>query len=119
MAGAFADRIKETSTTTGTGDFTLAGAVTGYVSFNTAFSTTHQFTYVIEAVDANGTPTGDWEVGDGHLSGSTTLVRDRVIASSNANAAVNFAAGSKNVFNALAAFSDNVPNPFHLTYGMP
>lgn len=98
MVGIVADRVKETSTSTGSGDFTLAGAVTGYQSFNTAFGTNVTFVYTIEAVDANGVPTGDWETGNGHLSASSTLVRDLVFNSTNSNNLVSFAAGTKNVF---------------------
>lgn len=117
MAAVFADRVKETSTTTGTGNFTTGGAVTGFQTFNTAFGTGVSFFYTIEAVDGSGVPSGDWEVGIGNLSASTTLVRDIVLQSSNANAAVNFSAGTKNVFCALpaqrAAF-----NSFDLRYGL-
>lgn len=84
----YADRVKETTTTTGTGDLTLGGAVSAYITFNTAFGVGPHFTYLVGA----GT---EWEVGVGHLSASTTLVRDRVMASSNSGALVNFAAGSK------------------------
>lgn len=103
VASCFADRVKETTTTTGTGNITTAGAVTGYQSFNNAFGTGVTFEYTIEAVDGSGVPTGDWEVGEGHLSGSTTLVRDTVYTSSNSNALVNFSAGTKNVFCSIMA----------------
>lgn len=95
----FADRVKDTSTTTGTGDFTLSGtAPTGYQDFDAAFGTTGQrFAYCI---DSGG---GDWEVGVGYLSTSTTLVREEVTASSNAGAAVDFSSGSKTVFNTIHA----------------
>jgi hypothetical protein len=99
----FADRVKETATTTGTGDFTLAGAVTGFRTFNAAIGLSAWFDYCIEAVDGSGVPTGEWEVGQGQLSGSTTLVRSRVWASSNANALVSFSAGTKYVFLTYAA----------------
>lgn len=118
MAGIFSDRVKETSTTTGTGNFTLAGAVTGFESFNTAFGTGVNFYYAIEAVDGDGVPTGAWEVGIGRLSDSTTLVRDIVLQSSNSDAAVDFAAGTKHVFNALPAHRANFRS-FDLQYGMP
>lgn len=100
---AFADRVKETSTTTGTGNLTLAGAVTGYQTANSAFSTNNIFDYAIEAVDGSGVPAGDWEVGEGYLSASTTLVRSNVRASSNSGSAVNFSAGTKNVFGTAPA----------------
>lgn len=99
----FADRVKETGTTTGTGAFTLGGAVTGFRTFNSALGQGVWFDYCIEAVDGSGVPSGDWEVGQGYLSGSSTMVRSRVWASSNANALVNFSAGTKNVFCTYAA----------------
>jgi hypothetical protein len=86
-----ADRVKETSTTTGTGALTLAGAATGYQTFTAAFALNDVFGYCIEGG-------AEWEVGRGYLSGTTTLVRDRVLSSSNAGALVSFSAGTKNVF---------------------
>jgi hypothetical protein len=87
------DRVKETTTSTGTGTVTLAGAALGYQSF-AAVGTGNQCYYVIED------PTnGPWEVGVGTYTASgTTLARNTVLSSSNANALVNFAAGTKNVF---------------------
>lgn len=92
--------VHQTTTSTGTGNLTLA-AVTGKRSFNTQFgngSPTNQFYYFIAHQTAD-----EWEVGLGHMSNSTTLVRDSVLLSSNANAAVNFAAGTKDVVNDLPA----------------
>lgn len=99
----FKPRVKETSTTTGTGNITLAGAVVGYQSFDDAFAVTDDyFYYCIEGVDGSGVPTGQWEEGIGHLSASTTLVRDTLLASSTGSA-VSFSAGTKNVFCTVAA----------------
>lgn len=95
--------MRETATTTGTGDFTLAGAVTGFVTANTQYGLNVPFDYCIEAVDANSVPTGQWETGVGYLSGTTTLVRSRVYdGSSGVGTLVNFSAGSKIVFNTIA-----------------
>ncbi len=93
------DLIHQTATTTGTGNFTLV-AVNGKRSFNTGFGTggTDLFDYYISSRDA-----AEWERGTGSMSDATTLVRDTVIASSNANAAVNFAAGTKDVTNDIPA----------------
>ena len=93
------DLIHETATSTGTGNFTLV-AVNGKRTFNTGFGTggTDLFDYYISSRDA-----AEWERGTGHMSDATTLVRDTVIASSNANAAVNFAAGTKDVTNDIPA----------------
>ena len=97
----YADRVKDTTTTTGTGNITLSGtAPTGYQSFNTAFGTNIYFTYAI----VGGT---EWEVGLGYLSASTTLVRSQVFASTNSNNAVNFSSGTKDVFNTIPAFYMN------------
>jgi hypothetical protein len=99
-----ADRVKELSTSTGTGFVVLAGAVTGFESFNTAFGVGPSFDYCIESVDGTtGMPSGAWEIGSGHLSDPTTLVRSTVRQSSNADALVAFAAGTKNVFCTLPA----------------
>lgn len=93
----FADRIKETTTTTGTGALTLGGAATGFRPFSPAIANGSQIPYGVS--DA----LGNWEVGYGSLTNATTLARSTVLASSNANALVNFPAGSKDVFLTLPA----------------
>lgn len=96
MAGPLtSDRVKETTTTTGTGTVNLAGAVTGYRTFVSGIGTGNTCFYVIELVSA-----GEWEVGIGTVtSGSPdTLSRTTILASSNAGAAVNFSAGAKTTF---------------------
>ena len=96
------DRVKETATTTGASDFTLAGAVAQFVAFSTRFAVGENIPYAI--VGQSGT---EWEVGYGHLSGATTLVRDTVLASSNSDAVVTFTAGTKDVFCTLPARAHN------------
>lgn len=103
MALIVADRVFETSTTTGTGALTLAAAVTGYRRFSAVMSTSDTCYYAIVAVDANGNPSGDWEVGLGTYSSANTLTRTTPAASTNGGAAVNFAAGTKHVFIDAAA----------------
>jgi hypothetical protein len=93
-----ADRVKETTTTTGTGAITLAGAVSQFSSFSSRFAVNELFYYAV--VGQTGT---EWEVGTGFLSGATTLVRDVVHASSNADALVSFSAGTKDVFVTIPA----------------
>lgn len=93
MSIKVADRVKETTTTTGTGNITLAGAVAQFSSFSSRFATNDYFYYAI--VGQTGT---EWEVGIGFLSGATTLVRDSVFTSSNSDALVSFSAGAKDVF---------------------
>jgi hypothetical protein len=98
MAFAVNDRVKETSTTTGTGTFTLAGAVEGFDTFLSAIGNTNTTYY---AITNQGVPT-EFEVGIGTVV-SGTLTRDTVISSSNSDAAVNFSAGTKDVFVTLPA----------------
>jgi hypothetical protein len=100
VAGYYADRVKETSETTGTGDVTLEGAVVQFLAFSDRFEVGQQLFYAI--VEQTGS---DWEVGQGYLSGATTLVRERVLASTNADALVNFGAGTKDVFSTIPAES--------------
>lgn len=102
MAFALFDRVQETSTTTGTGDFTLSGAISGFKSFASRYSTGDTFYYAVQAVDAVGVPTGEWEVGLGTYSAANTLTRTTVLSSSNSDAAVNFSAGTKR---AMVTFS--------------
>lgn len=88
-----ADRVKETTTTTGTGTITLAGAVTGFQSF--AVIGNDNTTYYTIA-SQSGT---EWEVGIGtYISSGTTLIRTTVLSSSNSGNLVNFSAGTKDVF---------------------
>jgi hypothetical protein len=98
------DRVLETSTTTGTGNITLAGAITGYRTFASAYAVGDTaIAYYIEGVDANGIATGEWEDGWGTYSATSTLTRDRVSKSSNADALVSFSAGTKRVGMTLIA----------------
>lgn len=93
MAFVLADRVKETTTTTGTGTVTLGGAATGFQSFS-AIGNANSTYYTIA-----GQGTAEWEVGIGtYTSSGTTLSRDTVLASSNSGSLVNFSAGTKDVF---------------------
>jgi hypothetical protein len=91
------DRVVETSTTTGSGDLTLAAAVTGFKRFSAVMATNDTCHYMIEAIDGSGNATGEWEVGLGTYSAANTLTRTTVYKSSNANAAVTLSAGTKRV----------------------
>jgi hypothetical protein len=99
MALVLRDRVRETSTTSGTGTFTLAGAVSGFQSFS-AIGNANTTYYCI--VDASS---NTWEVGIGtYTSAGTTLSRTTVLASSNAGSLVSFAVGTtKDVFCTYAA----------------
>jgi hypothetical protein len=99
MAGAlFADRVKDTSTTAGTGTYTLSGtAPSGYQSFNAGVGDGNSCYYVA----TDGT---DWEVGVGtYTDAAKTLTRDSILQSSNGDAAVNWGAGSRTIFADLPA----------------
>lgn len=93
------DRVLETTTTTGTGNITLAGAVSGYVTFASFFPENYAIHYTIEGGS-------EWETGRGELVGGA-LVRTQVTDSSNAGALVNFSAGTKNVFATITAYRAN------------
>lgn len=93
MALVLKDRVKETTTTAGTGTVTLAGAATGFQSFS-AIGNGNTTYYCIA-----GQGTSEWEVGIGtYTSAGTTLSRTTILASSNSGSAVNFSAGTKDVF---------------------
>jgi|TARA_Y100001963_G_scaffold4812_1_gene6313 hypothetical protein len=108
MAFVINDRVKETSTTTGTGTFTLDGATTGFETFSSAIGNSNVTYYTIHT--QNGT---QFEVGIGTV-GAGTLARDTVISSSNSDAAVTFTAGTKDVFCTMpaskVAYIDNSGN---------
>ncbi len=91
MALVVKDRVQETSTTTGTGTITLAGAVSGFQSFSAIGNANTTYYAIVGG--------SEWEVGLGtYTSSGTTLSRDTVLESSNSGSLVNFSAGTKNVF---------------------
>lgn len=91
------DRIAETTTTTGTGDYTLDGAQSGFEAFTDRVSDGATVEYCV----TDGT---DYEVGEGTFTASgTTLSRDTIIQSSNGDAAVDWGSGSKDIFITLPA----------------
>lgn len=97
MALIIKDRVQETTTTTGTGAVSLGGAVTNFVAFSTVMADADTTYYAIIS-------STDWEVGLGtYATSGNTLARTTVYASSNAGAAVNFAAGTKFVYVDAAA----------------
>ena len=98
MAFAYFDRVKETTTGTGTGAVALGGAVVGFQAFNARYGNGDTMHYCIVQ-----STTGAWEVGLGTWVTGNQLQRTAVLSSSNADALVNFAAGSKDVFVVLPA----------------
>jgi hypothetical protein len=107
MAFVIADRVKETTTTTGTGTITLAGAVTGFQSFAVIGNANTTY-YTIAGQSSN-----EWEVGIGtYTSSGTTLARNTVFSNSSGTqpSALSFSAGTKDVFvtypSTMAAFAN-------------
>lgn len=105
MAYLVEDRIKETSTSTGTGNFTLAGGVVGYRAFSTICANNDTCDVCIDGG-------AEWEICEATWQTGNTLVRGTVIASSNGGAAVNFSAGTKAVFLTFPAYDLARPRPF-------
>ena len=93
MAFVIADRVRETTTTTGTGTITLGGAVTNFETFAANLSNSDTTYYAI--VDNTNS---DFEVGVGTFTASGTTLARSVIASSNSNNLVDFGVGTKDVF---------------------
>ena len=111
MALVINDRVKETSTTSGAGDFTLAGASTGFITFNSGIGTSNTTYYCIFEQGTN-----TFEIGLGTLSGSTTLERTTVINNSSGNTSkISFTGGTLDVFCTMPAaktvYLDATGNP--------
>ena len=99
MALITADRVYDTTTTTGTSALSVSGtAPTGYRTFSAVMTTNDTCYYAAVHQTAN-----EWEVGVGTYSSSNTLTRTTILASSNSNSAVNFSAGTKNVYITMPA----------------
>ena len=93
MSLVLAERVLETTTTTGTGTITLAGAQTGCQSFANTIGTNNTCYYTI-----SNPRLPEWEIGLGTLTANTTLSRDTILSSSNANTKVSFSSGNKDIF---------------------
>jgi hypothetical protein len=113
MALVVNDRVKETSTTTGTGSFTLDGAVTGFETFSSAIGNTNTTYYAISLQGG-----AEFEVGLGTVSAGA-LSRDTILSSSNSDALVNFSAGTKDVFCTLPASKAVYKNASDVIEGVP
>jgi hypothetical protein len=99
MALVINDRVKETTTTTGTGTVSLAGAVTGFETFAAGIGNSNTVYYCIAHQDQ-----AEFEVGLGTLDGdSSDLARTTIISSSNSDSAVDFSSGTKDVFCTIPA----------------
>ena len=100
MAFVLNDRVKETTTTTGTGTINLGGAATGFETFVAGIGNSNVTYYCIA-----GQGTAEFEVGIGTVTDASpaTLSRTTILSSSNSDSAVNFSAGTKDVFCTLPA----------------
>ena len=107
MAFVLNDRVKETSTTTGTGSIALSGTLSGFETFASGIGNSNTTYYAIAHQTAN-----EFEVGFGTLDGSSAnIARTSIISSSNSDAAVNFSAGTKDVFCTLPSSKISLPSP--------
>ena len=97
MALILNDRVKQETTTTGTGTITLGTQPAGYQSFAAGITNGSTVYYAIANTEASTT---EWEVGLGTFSssGAGTVTRDTVYTSSNSNNKTNFGAGTKEIF---------------------
>ena len=115
MALVIADRIKETTSTTGTGTYTLSGAVSGFESFSTIGDGNTTYYACVDDTD--------FEVGIGTYTASgTTLARTTILQSSNSDSAVNWTSGTRTIFCTLPAermIYDNNLQSEGLTYFDP
>lgn len=99
MAHITADRVRDTSTTVGTGDVTVSGiAPTGYRTLSVVLAISDTFWYAVQHQTMD-----EWEVGLGTYSAANQFTRTTVLSSSNAGSAVAFSAGTKDVFITLVA----------------
>ena len=100
MAFVLNDRVKETTTTTGTGTINLGGAATGFETFVAGIGNSNVTYYCIA-----GQGTAEFEVGIGTVTDASpdTLSRTTILSSSNSDSAVDFSAGTKDVFCTLPA----------------
>ena len=96
MALVLKDRLKETTTTTGTGTYTLAGAVTGFEAFSQVGNGNTTYYCCTDGTD--------FEIGIGtYASSGTTLARTTILQSSNSDNAVSWSSGTRTVFCTLPA----------------
>jgi hypothetical protein len=95
MAFIIKDRVKEITTSTGTGAISLGGASSTFDQFQTYMSNGDTTYYAIASEESG---VDEWEVGIGTWNTGNTLTRTTILAGSNSTSAVNFTAGDKQVF---------------------
>ena len=90
MATGFVNRVIFNASSTGTGSFVVASAVTGYLTPAQASATDQKsYRYAAQIVDGSGNIT-DWEIGTGTYTVSSTTLTRTVLKSSNSDSAVAF-----------------------------
>jgi parallel beta-helix repeat protein len=104
MSEIIEELVREITTTTGTGNITLKGALPGYVPFGSRCVAGDSFECMIRAVDAYGNPSGEWEAGTYTLVAANTIARTTVRRSSNNNQLVNFGVGTKHIYIYLSSY---------------
>ena len=106
MAFVVNDRVKETTTDTGTTTIDLAGAETGFETFVAGIGSTNQTYYCIQAQGGSA-----FEIGVGTVTDASpdTLSRTAIISSSNSDSAVDFGAGTKDVFCTCLLYTSTLP----------
>lgn len=99
MALVIEDRVQESTTSTGTGNIVVGGAITAHRTFSSVCAVGDTFYGVIIAVNANGAPTGQWETGLYTYSAANTITRTAVHSNSGGTTtALNFSSGTKRIF---------------------
>lgn len=97
MAHITKDRVKEATTTTGTGPFALSGTTTGFRSFASVCAVGDTFRGTIQGIDGSGNPTGEWQSGT-FVYSAANQISTVVVEDSSTGSAVSFSAGSKEVW---------------------
>ena len=103
MANVIADRVLETSTTKGDGNYLLHGAVSGFRTVASVAISLDTFPYFAEEVGPDGAPSGDWEVGVGTLNSDGSITRTTIHTSSNDDEAVDWGPGTRRIGIGLSA----------------
>ncbi len=109
----YANKVQETSVSTGTGNFVLNGAPLGFRTFVSALGSSNKFNYYIYRLDTNF----EWEIGVGYIQvsgGLNILVREKVISSSSSNSLVSFTSGTKYIESIISSDSSNSLNNINL-----
>jgi hypothetical protein len=114
MAFITADRVLETSVSSGTAVFTLGGTLPGFRLFSAVCATGDTFVYYAEDIGPTGLPIGDWEIGVGTWNSDGTIQRSTILHSSNGGSAVSWLPGTRRIAITLDA-SQVIANKYAYT----